>query len=239
LPIHYACEEKSPEVIQLLLDNDTEKKTILEKDHRGQLPIHYACEEGAPVEVIQLLLNSDTDKKTILEKDDNGRLPIHSACQYAAPVEMIKLLLQASICDRIEQLGLAQWKIGVEELINDMAADDSKTKKVQEIYERLSKYEEMEHTMSLLALAVWRTSCLHWGDIKFKSMQQMEDLWATDDTFDPLEYKRECRIKSGADVIIRGVLPFLPVDDDSESSSSDDGDDDSDSESSSSDDGGV
>jgi hypothetical protein len=44
-------------------------------------------------------------------------------------------------------------------------------------------------------------------------MQQMEDLRATDETFDPEEYKRERRIKSGADVIIRGVLPFLPVDD--------------------------
>ena len=40
-----------------------------------------------------------------------------------------------------------------------------------------------------------------------------------------LEYKRERRIKSGADIIICGVLPFLPVEDDSdsESSSSNDG----------------
>jgi hypothetical protein len=59
----------------------------------------------------------------------------------------------------------------------------------------------------------------------------MEDLRATDETFDPVEYKRDCRIKSGADMIIRGVLPFLPVDDDdsdSESSSSDDGTDEDD-----------
>ena len=41
----------------------------------------------------------------------------------------------------------------------------------------------------------------------------MEDLWEMDDAFDPAEYKRERRIKSGADVIIGGVLPFLPVDD--------------------------
>ena len=101
----------------------------------------------------------------------------------------------------------------MEELINTLTADDSKAKKVQEIYERLSKYEEMEHTMTILALAVWRTSCLHWGDIPFKSMQEMEDLRTTDDAFDPSEYKRERRIKSGADVIIRGVLPFLPVED--------------------------
>ncbi len=158
-------------------------------------------------------MDSDDDKKTILEKDHLGRLPIHWACGHSAPVEVIQLLLQASICDRIEQLGLAQWIIGVEELINAMTEEDSKTKKVRKIYARLSEYEEMERTISLLALAVWRTSCLKWGDIKFKSMQEMEDLRATDETFDPVEYKRERRIKSGADVIIRGVLPFLPVDD--------------------------
>jgi hypothetical protein len=44
-------------------------------------------------------------------------------------------------------------------------------------------------------------------------MQQMEDWGATDDAFDPLEYKRERQIKSGAGVIIRGVLPFVLVDD--------------------------
>jgi hypothetical protein len=85
----------------------------------------------------------------------------------------------------------------------------------------------------LLALAVWRTSCLHWGDIEFQSMQEMEDLRATDHVFDPSEYKRERRIKSGADVIIRGVLPFLLVGDEMptpQSSYSDGCDDDSDSE---------
>jgi hypothetical protein len=131
------------------------------------------------------------------------------------PVEVVQLLLQASIGDRIEQLGLAQWRIAVAELINVMREEDSKSKKVRQIYARLAKYEEMEGTISLLALAVWRTSCLKWGDIQFKSMQEMEDLRATDETFDPVEYKRERRIKRRADVIIRGVLPFLPVDDDS------------------------
>jgi hypothetical protein len=222
LPIHYACEEGAPvEVVQLLLDSDDDKKSIFEKNDFGRVPIHYACVKNAPVAVIQLLLDSDTEKKSILEKDQRGRLPIHLACGEGVPVEAVQLLLQASICDRIDQLGLQQWKIDVEELINAMTADASKTRKVQEIYERLSKYEEIEHTMSLLALAIWRTSCLHWGDIKFQSMQEIEDLQATY----VAAYKRERRIKSGADVVIRGVLPFLPVDDDdsnSESSSSND-----------------
>jgi hypothetical protein len=99
LPIHLACMCGAPiEVIQLLLDNDDDKKTILEKDNDGRLPIHYACVCSVPVELIQLLLDSDTGKKTIPEKDNYGKLPIDLACGHSAPVEVIQLLLQ-KICD--------------------------------------------------------------------------------------------------------------------------------------------
>jgi ankyrin repeat protein len=222
LPIHWVCFYEAPlEVIQMLLDSDTDKKSIFEKDRFGRLPIHLACESNAPVEVIQLLLESDVGKKSIFEKDEDGQLPINNACVFDGNVEVVKLLLKARIGDRIDQLGLAQWRIGVEELINAMTEEDSKAKKVLQICARLSKYEKMEGNISLLALAIWRTSCLKWGAITFQSMQEMEDLLATDEAFDPVEYKRERRIKSGADIINRGVLPFLPVDDE-ESSSSDD-----------------
>jgi ankyrin repeat protein len=65
-----------------------------------------------------LLLESNADKKSIFEKDEAGQLPLHIPCQKSGPVEVVQLLLKASICDRIEQLGLTQWKSGVEELIN-------------------------------------------------------------------------------------------------------------------------
>jgi hypothetical protein len=62
------------------------------------------------------LLYSDNDRE--------GQSPIQCACEVARPVEVVQFLLQASLCDRIEQLGLAQWKIGVEELINAMTQED-------------------------------------------------------------------------------------------------------------------
>jgi hypothetical protein len=164
------------------------------------------------LEVIQLLLESDAEKKTI-----------YYACRRDGPVDVVQFLLKVSIRDRIEQLCLPQWRVDVEELINAMTEEDSKRKKVRKIYARLLKYEEMERTISLLALAIWRTSCLKWGDMQFQSMQDMDNFRPTDEIFDPALYKRERRIKSGADVIIRGVLPFLAVDEDSESSSYDDG----------------
>jgi hypothetical protein len=220
LPIHVACICKVPlEVIQMLLDSDAAKKSILVKNDLGNLPIHYACKYGnASVEVIRLLLDSDVGKKTILVKDGDGRLPIYVACWYKAPLEVIQLLMQASICDRLEQLGLPQCKRVVEGLINAIVEDDTreeKTKKVQQIYKRLAKYEEMKGTvLTALELAVWRTSCLKWGGIEFQSMEEIEDLRATDETFDPVEYKIERLDKSGAAIIVHGVLQFMPVDDD-------------------------
>ena len=191
----------------MLLDSDIANKTILETDRHGRLPMHAYCNNGASVEVIQLLLDSDTDKRTILQKGDRGQLPIEVACE-CAPLEAIQCLLRASVCDQIERLGLERWKIDLEELIISVTWGD-RERQVQQIYERLSKYEKMER-ISLLELAIWRTSCLNAGNTKFDSMQAMEDyLLATDEASNPAEYKRECQIKSGTDAIIQGVLPFL------------------------------
>jgi hypothetical protein len=210
VPIHSACSSRHTpvEVIQLLLDSDSDKRTILQKGYTGQLPIHSACDNGAHVEVIRVLLDSDTTKESIFEKDYGGRLPIQVASERGASLDVIQYLLRASVCDQIERLGLERWKIDLEELITSMTEDDSE-RQVQQIYKRLSKYEKMER-ISLLELAIWKTSCLNAGSTKFDSMRAMEDyLLARDEAFDPSEYKREYQIKSGADAIIQGVLPFL------------------------------
>ena len=56
-PIWLVALNNAPiEVIHLLLDSDTAKKTILAKNGYGQLFIHSACLNNGPVEVIQLLL---------------------------------------------------------------------------------------------------------------------------------------------------------------------------------------
>jgi ankyrin repeat protein len=73
MPIHWACTyDALLEFVQMLLDSDTDKKSIFEKDKSGWLPIHKACFGGATVEVIQLLLDSDDNKKPIFVKDDYG-----------------------------------------------------------------------------------------------------------------------------------------------------------------------
>ena len=70
---------------------------------------------------------------------------------------------------------------GMEELIDAMAENEgnkTRVKETQEIDAWVSKYEEeIEHSISFLALAIWRTSCLRWGDNSFQSMQEMEVRW--------------------------------------------------------------
>jgi hypothetical protein len=215
LLLHYACHQHVPVlIVQWLLDKEVENKSIYQQNRMGSLPIHGACLDYANLDSIRLLLERDVDKKTLLVRDIQGRLPLFTSTDEGNNVEVTKLVLREGICDRIERLDFTEWKDRVRELIDNMTADltlmDDRREEVEDVYTRLSKYE-IEHSLSLLALAVWKTSCLHWGDFQFESMKGLEDLGATDGAFDPAEYKRQCRIKSGVDMIIRGVRPFIPV----------------------------
>jgi hypothetical protein len=70
----------------------------------------------------------------------------------------------------------------------------------------LTKYELMER-LSLLELAVWKTSLA--SDAFFSTMEELDAYWTLDRRFDPVAYANERRVTSGITVIIQGVLPFL------------------------------
>jgi hypothetical protein len=66
----------------------------------------------------------------------------------------------------------------MEEVINFRTAEENsrreKRKKVQDIYKRLLKYEDMNR-ISLLKLAVWSEGCLNGGDITFDTTSHARD----------------------------------------------------------------
>lgn len=210
LPIHYACSEDLPvEALKLLLDRDFDKNSIIEKDCYGCLPIHTACKRNPSVNVIRLLLDYDTTKRTVFKKADGAFLPIHFACCCNAAVEVIQLLLRSTISYRMEKLGLEKWRRDIGQLINSITQTDSKLRQVNEVLEKLLKYENMER-VSLLELAVWKENCLKGcGTNKCKSMKDIENLSSKDARFDQAEYKQKRRIVSGVDAIIHGVISFL------------------------------
>ena len=80
-------------VIHLLLDADSEKKSIFEANEGGDLPIHVACIFGN-IQAVPLLLDADLDKKSIFESNEGGDLPIHFACE-SGNIQAVRLLLDA------------------------------------------------------------------------------------------------------------------------------------------------
>lgn len=75
----------------------------------------------------------------------------------------------------------------------------------------------MKEKLSLLELAVWKSTCLvrYAEDIGSSSqaqtvtMQDIEDYWALDESFNPIQYRKRFRMNIGISAIVENVLPFL------------------------------
>lgn len=112
----------------------------------------------------------------------------------------------------MERRGLDLWKTDINSLVgsmNDAYERDFTTRdKLEMICESITEFMER---VFVLELAVWRASCLQF-DTKFAAMQEVldyESANSTDGSFDAHAYKAERRVRSGADAIVREVIPFL------------------------------
>ena len=198
IPLHIACRYRAPtEVIMLLLDNDPSRESLFRVDMYGQTPLHVACRNCAPAAVIQLLLLYDREKRSVLLKDNAERIPLHVALLRNNEIESIQLLLEAMICNRMENKGLENWKRMMADFLKSMETyerDFTTRDKLDMVAEAL---KELRERVILLELAIWRESCLAYHKECKALFEVAPDL------------KKECRIKSGAQVIIHDVLPFL------------------------------
>lgn len=220
LPLHAAVRFGAPaSVVTLLLESNESRSTLLEPGPYSQLAIHAACRIGAHPDVIDLLLKYDEDKKTLLHEDNVGRLPIHLALLHSTEnqLEVVRLLLEGMLYNRMENKGIYLWKNHMKRLLKSMETherDFTTRDKLDMICETIRDF--MERVFAL-EMAVWRASCLQF-DTRFSSMQEVLDHESAIATspFDAREYKSARRIRSGADIILRDVIPFLendPVDD--------------------------
>jgi ankyrin repeat protein len=204
LPIHMACRyDAPPAVIQLLLEH--QPSTILEAGIYGQLAIHIAVRCNAPPEVIQILLDFDKDNQTVVRQDNIGRLPLHVAFLRSQHIEVIRLLLKSMFVSRLERLGLELWKRDLHTFLKQMEEPERDFTTRDNLDFVITKTKELLEKAHVLELIVWRASCLGFSERGYKTMKEM-NLSLKDRSTD---YKMECRIKSGAEVIVRGVLPFI------------------------------
>jgi len=210
----------------MLLERDTQKQSLFVGGMYDQLPIHVACRCNLAPDSIGLLLEYDSDKRTLLQEDNAGRIPLHVAYLRNSHNDVLRLLLQAMICHRIERVGLEQWKGDMRRLLQSMSTHERD-------FNTSDKLEMTRHAMTelllerafVLELILWKASCCLSSASSSSSsppcptttsMQDILDkLSANDNNFDAQEYKQECHIKSGAEMIVPRVLSFLehePID---------------------------
>ena len=216
LPIHTAIRYKAPaDVINLLLcDNES---TLLEPGPYNQLPLHVACRNAVAPDVLRLLLTSDVTKSAVMTGDDVDRLPIHLALLHnrekEPQLEMVQILMEGMLCGRMELRGLDLWKGDMKALLQLMGTHERDFTTRDKLDIAMDVIRNFMERVYALELAVWRASCLQFN-AECSSMQEViEQLSASaisdEGMFDINAYKADRRIKSGADVIVRDVIPFL------------------------------
>lgn len=200
----------------MLLESDTtkERKTLFVDSMYGQVPLHVACRCNLHPNSLCVLLHYDVDKKTVLLQDSADRLPLHVAylhcpkpsSENTREQSSIELLLQAMIHGRMERVGLLNWKHDMHTFLERLSVPERDFDASDKLEMTCEALKTLLERAILLELAIWKASCcVHHGEDDEVGLRSMEmSVKGLSD-----EFKRERRIKSGAEMIIPGVLSFL------------------------------
>jgi hypothetical protein len=200
LPVHRLCYYQSYYPLteamgNLQQDMDADPSAGAKVDSFGMTPFHILALSQTPnLSIIQALL-AVYQVDVIHTRDKFGSTPIDYLCmnQIPASAAVIQLLLPTIFAERVQRLGLVRWKSDMADAMDEALAVEwaSRRRQIRMLYFKLATYERLE-CMSLLELALWKVKLALW---KVKLIDG-------DD-------RQSCRIKSGAEVVIPNVLPFL------------------------------
>ena len=89
----YACFHNFHEIVELLIKNQTVKKSDLNvTDNDNMTPLHYACQNGS-LEIVETLLNCQFSYQIkFLAVCIRGNSPLHYACSFGH-IKIVQLLL--------------------------------------------------------------------------------------------------------------------------------------------------
>jgi hypothetical protein len=182
----------------------------------GMTPFHILALSQTPnLSLFQaLLMVYKVDM--IHAKDNFGSTPMDYLCLNHTPDSgmVIQSLLQTIVAQRLQWLGLDQWKLDISTAMNDALAVEwtSRQRKIGLLYFKLATYEWLE-SMSLLELALWKVKmdgCKVAYDTDHERDEGSSPTWSR---LEKLQldgvHRQNCRINSGADVVISNVLLFL------------------------------
>ena len=235
-PLHIlACSTKHHlEMYQLLVERYPE--TLVTKDRWDCVPLVYALWCNAPSEVLVFLVESykathpefvfDWEAMTIMLAQDNAPLrriqtllDTYERCFSDQKFDMtnvvkalestphgtiatFQLILRTSLEKRLKDLDVWRWTVALTEEIDSFSRfeflEDVETRSV---YSQLARYESYKEAAYLLELALWKSSLAN----RRKKAR----------SGNPSKRRRnQCRIGSGAEIVIPNVLPFLWEDED-------------------------
>lgn len=161
---------------------------------RGYLPIEYACVRNAAVPIVELMAN--TQQTELPESRIDWTQLIRLSVEIASR-DLLKFLVRQSVANRLQSLGLMQWKQDVYNAIDDIPEafnKDGRRKQIDLVASLVAKYEEKEQC-SLFELALWKMQ------IDKQRLANNYELTVDD--------RQNCRINCGDETIIPIVLKFL------------------------------
>jgi hypothetical protein len=224
-PLHILALSKKQdlEVYQALVEHHP--GDLMLEDGWGYLPVYYACLSEASVEIVQYLLA--THKSTFADTKIYWQNIVDSFSIMFVSATVLRYVIHWSIEDRLATVDYEKWRVDILseiELIPDGGRRTWKEKEINiaNVYGKLAKYELKEVT-SLLEMAAWKSKLSQSESVvredkekdgesdAVEAMEGEEDDHAEGKvviTADD-EFRKNCRINSGAELIISNVLPFL------------------------------
>lgn len=209
--VHRLCYDHQSPILSNAIDGEEydtiEPADIKRTDSFGMLPYHIlSLSTKLNVQLFAKLLedHDSKDLPLVSEADNFGNCPMDYLCESSESnaIHSIRDILKLAMVNRIELLGLDRWKTDVKHEIENLVYDDdlsTRRKRIHQVYRKLLSLERLE-SVSLMELAIWN------ADIKASGIQSGA----------PNEEERKAsRIKSGVQILIPNVVPWLnaPIDD--------------------------
>ena len=129
-----------------------------------------------------------------LAAQDNNQYQFH----LRTPHETFRYLLKVGIAKRLDSLNIRRCREELEDGINEFPEYplSKKEERARGLYSKLALYETIKESTSVLELALWKAKI---DDSRNRRARVDNDV----------SYRDKCRIKCGADIVIRNVLPYL------------------------------
>jgi hypothetical protein len=219
LPVHRLCYYQSYYPLTETMENlrtsiDADPSAVHKVDYFGMTVFHILALSQRPnLSLFQALLKI-YKVDIIRARDKFGSTPIGYLCSSHTPDSAT--VIKSLIVQRIQWLGLAQWKADMLAALDGALAVDYslRRREVGLLHFKLATYERLE-AMSLLELALWRVKIDERKPVQNKEHLDDEGslkplrLVESDLSQEECADRQSCRINSRVEVVISNVLPFL------------------------------